>query len=158
MEVNPQLELLAKIRHFLAQRSTLTLATVDEEGQPHAAALFFAEAEDHTFIFLSGLKSRHSLNVAHNGLAAVTVQGETWNWREIAGVQMRGTVTLIPAGTPRERTWEIYKAKFPFVSEFETEVSRSEFYRFQPHWIRLIDNSLRFGYREEMDLRPSEGA
>jgi uncharacterized protein YhbP (UPF0306 family) len=153
-----QLELLAKVKHFLAQRSTLTLATVDAEGRPQAAALFFAQAEDNTLIFLSGAKSRHSVNVAANGQAAVTAQGETWNWREIAGVQMEGTVSLVLAGPARERAWAIYQAKFPFVSEFETEVSRSEFYRFEPRWLRLIDNSLRFGYREEIDLRPTEGA
>ena len=46
----------------------------------------------------------------------------------------------------------MYKAKFPFVVEFEGEVSRSEFYRFVPKWIRLIDNKVQFGYKEEIEL------
>ena len=148
---------LARIREFLGKHSTLTLATIDAAGQPQAAALFFAGDGD-TLIFLSGAKSRHSLNAAATGKAAITVQGETWDWREIAGVQMEGRVEIIPAGTAWERAWQVYKAKFPFVVEFEDEASRSEFYRFTPHWIRLIDNSVRFGYREEIDLRPGGGA
>ena len=139
----------AKVRQFLATRSTLTLATADPHGQPMAAPLFFAQAEDNTLIFVSGAKSRHSLNMAANGYAAVTIHNDVWNWSEIAGVQMDGDVHLIPPGLPRERAWEVYKAKFPFVGEFEDEVARSEFYRFVPRWTRLIDNGVRFGFKEE---------
>lgn len=137
------------VDEFLAKHSTLTLATTTADGLPQAAPLFFAAADDGSLLFVSGAKSRHCLNIAANGRAAVTVYGETWNWNEIAGVQMEGTVSAIPAGPEREAAWESYKAKFPFVVEFEDEVSRSNFYRFTPRWVRLIDNSLRFGYREE---------
>jgi uncharacterized protein YhbP (UPF0306 family) len=150
---NPTQDFLTKVRRYLASHSTLTLATVNPAGQPEAAPLFFA-VDDDTLIFLSGAKSRHSANVAAEGRAAVAVYGETWDWREIAGLQMEGIVSLVPAGHGRARAWEVYKAKFPFVVEFETEVSRSEFYRFEPHWIRLIDNSVSFGFREEINLRP----
>lgn len=147
----------SKVRNFLNTRSTLTLATINEKGLPEAAPLFFA-SDDDTLIWVSGQRSRHSLNLAASGKAAVTVHGETWNWSEIAGVQMEGEAAIIPLGPARERAWEVYKAKFPFVAEFEDEISRSEFYRFVPRWIRLIDNSVKFGYREEIDLTSREGA
>lgn len=131
----------------------MTLATVDSEGQPQAAALFFAMEADGSLIFVSGAKSRHGLNLAADSRAAVTIHGETWDWREIAGVQMEGEVSLVPAGTSWERAWEVYKAKFPFVVEFEDEASRSEFYRFVPEWIRLIDNRVQFGHKEEIRLQ-----
>ena len=145
-------ETLNKIREFLAAHSTLTLATVNVHGQPEAAPLFFA-ADDDTLIWVSGSKSRHSRNIAATGKAAVTVHNDVWNWTEIAGLQMEGEVNLIPLGPAREHAWEAYKAKFPFVVEFEDEVLRSEFYRFVPKWIRLIDNSVRFGYKEEIELK-----
>jgi uncharacterized protein YhbP (UPF0306 family) len=141
----------SKIRNFLTQHSTLTLATVNVDGKPQSAPLFFA-CDDDTLIFFSSPKSRHSLNIEVNGKAAVTVHNETWNWEEIAGVQMEGEAHLIPLGAARDHAWEIYKKKFPFVVEFEAEVSRSELYRFTPKWIRLIDNSVSFGYREEIRL------
>ena len=140
-----------KIRNFLAAHSTLTLSTINVDGKPLSCPLFFA-SDDDTLIFFSSPKSRHSLNVAENSKAAVTVHNETWNWEEIAGVQMEGEVHLIPISPAREHAWEIYKEKFPFVIEFEAEVSRSELYRFVPKWIRLIDNSVSFGYREEIHL------
>ncbi len=140
------------VKNFLAAHSTLTLATVGAINEPQAAPLFFAADDVGSLLFVSGAKSRHCLNIAANGSAAVTVYGETWNWNEIAGVQMEGTVSAIPAGPEREAAWETYKAKFPFVVEFEDEVSRSNFYRFTPRWVRLIDNSVRFGYREEITL------
>jgi uncharacterized protein YhbP (UPF0306 family) len=77
---------------------------------------------------------------------------ETWDCHEIAGVQMEVRAHRVPAGSGREQAWETFRAKFPFVSEFEAEVSRSEFYRFVPEWIRLIDNRVRFGHKEEATL------
>jgi uncharacterized protein YhbP (UPF0306 family) len=153
MTRQPQ-SLPAHITAFLAQHSTLTLATVGPEGQPQAAALFFAADEDGSLVFVSGAQSRHSLNLEAEARAAVTVHNETWNWQAIAGVQMEGRVHRIPPGLGREQAWEAYRAKFPFVAEFEAEVARSEFYRFVPEWVRLIDNSVRFGFREEFSLGP----
>jgi uncharacterized protein YhbP (UPF0306 family) len=135
-----------------ATHSTLTLATTTASGLPQAAPLFFAAAADGSLIFVSGAESRHSVNIAANGKAAVTIYGDTWNWNEITGVQMEGLVSAIPAGPEREAAWETYKAKFPFVVDFEDEVSRSNFYRFTPRWVRLIDNRVRFGYREEFTV------
>ncbi|MFI5279920.1 MAG: pyridoxamine 5'-phosphate oxidase family protein [Gemmatimonadales bacterium] len=135
-----------------AKYSTLTLATTTASGLPQAAPLFFAAAVDGSLIFVSGAESRHSLNIAATGTAAVTMYGDTWSWNEIAGAQMEGSVSAIPAGPERDAAWDTYKAKFPFVAEFADEVSRSNFYRFTPRWVRLIDNSVRFGYREEFTV------
>ncbi len=142
-------ETINKVHEFLVAHSTMTLATVNANGLPESAPLFFASDED-TLVFISGSLSRHSRNIAATGRGAVTVYNETWNWSEIAGLQMEGDANLIPLGPARERAWEAYKAKFPFVVEFEAEVSTSEFYRFVPTWIRLIDNKVRFGYKEEI--------
>jgi uncharacterized protein YhbP (UPF0306 family) len=155
MTTSPQF-FLPKLTAYLAQRSTVTVATVNSQGLPQAADVFFAADEDGSLIFVSGVASRHGQSIAAGSRVAVTVHGETWNWREIAGVQMEGRAHLIPPGAGREQAWETFKSKFPFVDEFEAEVARSEFYRFVPEWIRLIDNSVQFGYREELNLRPTE--
>ena len=144
--------LKSKIANFLATHSTLTLSTVNADGLPESAPLFFAVDDDGSILFVSSPRSRHGLNVAANSKAAVTVYNETWTWNEIAGVQMEGEVHHLPTGSGRKHAWEVYKAKFPFVVEFEGEVSRTEFYRFVPKWIRLIDNKVQFGYKEEIEL------
>jgi uncharacterized protein len=146
------MKLAPSVVNLLAKHSTLTLATATASGLPEAAPLFFAAAADGSLLFLSGTESRHSLNIAANDRAAVAIYGETRSWNDIIGLQMEGVVSAIPAGPEREAAWVTYKAKFPFVVEFEAEVSRSTFYRFTPRWVRLIDNGVRFGYKEEFTV------
>jgi pyridoxine/pyridoxamine 5'-phosphate oxidase len=64
---NEYREFLDKVNAFLAARSTMTLATVDGEGRPQAAAVFFAAEADGSLVFVSGAKSRHGLNIEANG-------------------------------------------------------------------------------------------
>lgn len=140
-----------RFHDFLARHSTLSLATLNAEGRPESAPLFFA-ADEGSLIWISGTHSRHSRNAAARAQAAVTIHNQVWDWHEIAGVQMEGEVTIVPAGPARDRAWQVYRAKFPFVDEFQENVSTSEFYRFTPSWVRLIDNSVSFGYKEEARL------
>ena len=146
------MKLAPAVVNLLAKHSTLTLATTTASGLPGAAPLFFAAAVDGSLLFVSGAESRHSLNIAANGKAAVAIYGETRSWNDIIGLQMEGVVSAIPAGPEREAAWVTYRAKFPFVVDFEAEVSRSTFYRFTPRWVRLIDNGVRFGYKEEFTV------
>jgi uncharacterized protein YhbP (UPF0306 family) len=146
------MKLAPSVVNLLARHSTLTLATTTASGLPEAAPLFFAAAADGSLLFVSGAESRHSLNIAASGRAAVAIYGEPRSWNDIVGLQMEGVVSAIPAGPEREAAWVTYRAKFPFVVEFEAEVSRSTFYRFTPRWVRLIDNGVRFGYKEEFTV------
>ena len=139
---------------FLAGRSTLTLATVDAQGRPLAANLFFASDADLNLYWVSGASSRHSLNLRRSAWAAVTVHNDTWTWAEIAGVQMEGQAVPLPRRLEAEAAWVMYLAKFPFAQEFQAEIARSTFYRFKPEWIRLIDNARGFGHKEELVLAP----
>ena len=145
-------ELIEKIHSLLAECSTLSLATFSADGQLMACNLFFAAEPDLSLVFVSGARSRHSLNLMHTPRAAVTIYRPTWDWASIAGVQLEGEVQHLARGPLREAAWTRYKAKFDFVHKFADEVSRSEFYRFVPGWVRLIDNSAQFGYKEEVRL------
>ena len=95
----------SKIANFLAAHSTLALATINADGLPESAPLFFAVDNDGSILFVSSPKSRHSLNITADSRAAVTVHNETWTWEEIAGVQMEGEVHHLPAGSGREHAW-----------------------------------------------------
>jgi uncharacterized protein YhbP (UPF0306 family) len=140
------------IRSFLAGQSTLSLATLGPDGHPQAASLFFVADDQLCLYWTSGPHSRHSLNLAHDARAAVTVHASVWSWTEIRGVQMEGQVERLPAGEAWQAAWQRYLAKFPFVREFQAEVSRSNFYRFTPEWVRLVDNSQGFGHKDEFRL------
>jgi uncharacterized protein YhbP (UPF0306 family) len=140
----------ARLAEFLAAQSTLSLATLGAGGQPESASLFFAADTDLRLYWLSSGHSRHSQNLARQPAVAVTIHNQTWSWTEITGVQMQGPAVLVPAGEAWHAAWSLYLAKFSFASQMEAEVRKSNFYVLTADWIRLIDNRLGFGHKEEI--------
>ena len=51
---------LDRVRAFLAEHTTMTLATVGPSGEPQAAAVFYVADEQLNLFFLSSPTSRHS--------------------------------------------------------------------------------------------------
>ncbi|PWH16942.1 MAG: hypothetical protein DDG59_08575 [Anaerolineae bacterium] len=135
----------------LLQLSTMTLATCSLSGEPHAAAVYFA-AIDLKLYFFSDTNSQHSQDLRENPLAAVVIYPEVWDWQTIRGIQMRGRVDVIPSGEEWQRAWETYQIKFPFVRQIESIVARNVLYRFQPNWLRWMDNRFGLGHKEEWHL------
>jgi uncharacterized protein YhbP (UPF0306 family) len=145
-------ELVEQTAGFLKKHTTLTLATVDREGWPRAADLFYASDDQLNLYVVSGEKSRHALNLARVSRVAVTVHNATWDWRDIQGVQIEGEARAITDPDERDRAWSLFRGKFPFTAEFADQVARSGFYRITPAWVRLIDNTRALDYREEFTL------
>lgn len=78
---------IADIRELLESQSTMTLATADEHGQPHASPLFFYLREDLTLYWLSSADSRHSANLRTRPQASIAVYAAVNRWEKIRGVQ-----------------------------------------------------------------------
>jgi len=140
----------ARLAEFLARQSTLSLATLGTDGWPEAASLFFAADTDLRLYWLSSSNSRHSQNLVRQPAVAVTIHNQTWSWTDITGVQLQGTAVVVPAGEPWQAAWNLYVAKFSFAAQMEAEVRKSDFYVLTADWIRLIDNRLGFGHKEEI--------
>lgn len=138
-----------RVDKILTDRSTLSLATAGFQGEPCLADLFFCSDPSLKAYFVSSPDSRHAQNLATDPRASISVHVDTWDWREIAGLQMEGAVEMLEQADPQARAWRLYKAKFPFVEDFADEIARSRWYCFTPRWIRIIDNRLGFGHREE---------
>lgn len=136
----------------LLSLSTLTLCTCGPDGQPHAAAVYFAADDDLNLFFMSDPKSQHGQDIIRDPRAAVAFHPECHGWKDIRGVQMRGDVQSVQPGDPWDHAWAVYEQKFPFVSELKDVVARNQFYVFIPEWVRLIDNLKGFGYKEEWSL------
>lgn len=144
-------ELRRRIADYLARHTTLTLATVGADSLPQAAPLFYASDAQMNLIFLSSPDSRHSRNLARNPAAAAAIYDEVWDWQAIRGMQIEGWVERLE-GEARERALALYRAKYPFIAELAQQVEESVLYRLRPRWLRYIDNSIAFGWREEMEL------
>ena len=135
--------------------STLTLATCGPDGEPHAAAVYFAASlslapgELPQLYFFSHPDSQHSRDILANPRAAAACYPECYDWEDIRGLQMRGHVRQLAPGPEWEAAWACYLAKFPFVSGLKDVVAQNALYVFTPQWLRLVDNRRGFGFKQE---------
>ena len=129
--------------------STMTLATVGSTGEPHAAPVYFATDSQLRFYFFSESTSQHTQDIQYKSSAAAALYPECLDWQGIRGAQMRGIVQPVDPGGQWEAAWQLYKSKFPFVSELKEVVARNQLHCFSPTWIRLIDNRRSFGFKQE---------
>lgn len=143
-----------RIKQFLADHTTLTLATVSTDGHPQAAPLFFAETDELSLIFISEQKVRHSKNIDDNNIVAATIYADGQQWQSIRGLQIEGNCSPL-SGQAAKTAKDIYLRKFPFIQQNKVlliMLNTVTFYQITPTWIRLIDNSCGFGHKEEIRL------
>ena len=148
-----QLETLATL---LREENTLALATLDLDGNPSVAPLFYLVDEHLSLFWLSSPSSLHSQNLKKVPRAAATVYRHTESWNDIRGVQMRGLVTVITDRKRRRLLIKSYSEQFKLGTLFTAAMSRCRLYEFRPGFFRFIDNSKGFGYKFE--LIPENGA
>jgi uncharacterized protein YhbP (UPF0306 family) len=149
--------LIKSLTSFLGEIRTLSLATVDEEGRPHAANLYFAPDDDLNLYFTSSPKCAHCRHIMREPHVAATAYAPVKMWQQIKGVQLHG---LCEPTDPGEFAivWEIYLRKFPYIAEVQELVRSQTFYRLKPSWFRWIDNTVRFGHKVETDWPRQGGA
>ena len=148
-------ELKSSIEELL-HLTTMTIATIGMDGEPHAAAVYFVCDDQINFYFFSDIESQHTLDITHEPRAAITVNGEHGGWQEIHGLQMRGVITAEQSKSEWQGAWDLYQTKFPFVSNLQEIIVINQIYVFKPHWIRLIDNRKGFGFKQEWGKSPEE--
>ncbi len=154
-QANEATEVLAQVRRFLAGCRTASLATVDEDGAPHAANIQYANDHGLRLFWVSSRQTAHSRHLDHDDRVAVTVYGHDDRAPYIHGLQMHGTAELVIDEGDCRHAWQLFAAKFPFVADDEDYrrlVGRHSFYCMTPNWLRWIDNRVRFGYRVEVEL------
>jgi uncharacterized protein YhbP (UPF0306 family) len=137
---------------YLRAHNVMTLATTGDDG-PWAAAVFYASA-DFALYFVSSPEARHSRNLALRPRVAVTVQEDYRDWTAIKGLQIEGTARVI-TGPEQSAAASTYRAKYPFtgtVSTLAAAFARVAWYMVEPDRVFYLDNSVRFGYREEIPL------
>lgn len=154
-------DLPERIATFLSSHTTLTLATVGPDGAPAAAAVFYAHDADLNLYFLSEERTQHGQNLLANGLVAGTIQDDGQDWRAIRGLQVRGRA--FPAtGEELARAAAVYGRKYAFVAALLAgsggpgvlagPLAKARFWVLRPTWFRWIDNTVRFGFKEEWTI------
>jgi len=146
--------LVQEAHRFLLGHNVLTLAYQDDAG-PGACAVWFAPREDLSIFFLSALTTRHGQALADGQDVAFAVHKDEQDWRAIQGLQGRGWCQPV-LQAEQDAAWQVYVARFPFVAEqlpdLRAALARTVLWRIAPSWLRLIDNTRGFGFKQELDL------
>ena len=141
-----------RLLKFLREHQVLTLAVMEADGSPYAAALFYAVDEELRFHVVTDPATRHGKAMLANPSVAGTIQLDRQQWHEIRGVQFRGLCRQL-GSEERVRAWEVYRTRFVFLQQpdmtLTRELANTAMWRITPTWIRLIDNRLGFGHKEE---------
>ena len=143
-----------------ALATTLTLATVDPQGSPCAAAVYFVHDEKLNIYFLSARTTVHGANMLARPRVAATAQDEHQEWKSLCGLQLKGE--SLPVGALEfPRAARLYNRKYPFVdllkaSDDKTALAKAmaatTIWKIVPDWIRLIDSARGFGFKQELTL------
>lgn len=137
---------------LLREHQVVTVAVVDADGHPHAAALFYVVDEELRFYVVTDPATHHGQAMLAGGDVAGTVQLDRQRWHEIRGVQFRGQCRQL-ASEERSQAWNLYTARFPFLRQDNVALTgqlvRTAMWCIEPTWMRLIDNRLGFGHKEE---------
>jgi uncharacterized protein YhbP (UPF0306 family) len=140
---------------YLREHRVATLAVTDSAGV-HATAVFYAVNDDLHLFFVTDPTSRHGQALLATGTVAGTVQDDRQEWHAVTGIQFHGAVRQLD-GDDRHRGWELYTARFPFLLTGNVvltgALAKSALWRIEPTWLRLIDNRLGFGHKEEWHRR-----
>lgn len=146
-------EIVERLRAFCASASTLGVATVDEDGRPHAANVNFVADDEMNLYFISDPECDHARHIARQPLVAGTAYLPFDRVVQIRGIQLRGRCDVVP-DVDFDRVWSMFVRRFPYASEFESRARAERFYRITPSWFRMIDNSVRFGHKWETGWPP----
>ncbi len=144
-----------EIAAFLAGQNTAGLATVADDGSPHAANVWYAPDDRLNLYFVSSPASAHSRHLARHPQAAVTVFAPTDRPQDIRGLQMQVLCVALSDPVARRAGLEVYTRRYPFVDRVPALRQRLEvecLYQARPTWLRWIDNRRGFGFKVEVSL------
>ena len=146
---------------LIEEQSTMTLATAKGDAAWSAPVyyVFFKSC----FYFFSDPTSRHVQESLESGQASSSIYANASTWQEIRGIQMSGQVETVSARLGTIEVIRAYLKRFPFTKDFfkpgqalDLEAFAKRFkvklYRFKPSLVYYMDNSIRFGFREEVLL------
>ena len=149
--------LRAEIEAFLAAHNTVSLATVDDQGMPHAANLLYA-LDGLVLYWMSDTETRHSRHIAVRPRVTATVAPDYADFRLIRGVQIFGTARRL-AGNDSLATVRRMVSRYGFLAELangpaalRAAFDKAGFYCLEPSRLTYIDNTRGFGHKETLEL------
>ena len=145
---------------MLQDHHTVTISTTDEKSV-WSATVFYVSDENLNLFFLSSAKSRHIQHIQKNPHVAATIYKDQKDWEKIKGIQMSGMVIELER-TERKQVIDMYLKKYQFLDrainnplnddeeKIGSQFASIPFFKLKPSFIRIIDNQVSFGHKEEI--------
>ena len=138
-------ELTQVVRRILDGVRLCAMASVNDDGSPHANTAFFCVDSEWCMYFLSNIHTRHGRNVVARRSLSVAVYSSTQGWDDWkSGLQMFG-VCEVASGYAERVARELYAARFPEYEKWLSDASgRTElegtgvFFKFVPESLKIL--------------------
>lgn len=155
-------ELTERLQLFLNEHNTLTIATRNAQSIWAATVFYIADAEMNLY-FLSSERTRHIQDIDSHNEVAVTIYQDVSDWQSIQGIQAKGHVSHVEEDD-KSSILNQYTSKYIFLKELlknpkneqEERIAQQfktiSLFKLNPFYYRIIDNSIEFGYKQEITL------
>ena len=159
---DPVNDLLQRIELFLNKHHTISIATMAKQ-ELWSASVFYVSDKELNIYFISFDQSKHIQGISQNRRVSATINQDVSDWMQIKGLQLQGVAYKVPE-QHRKDILNAYRKKFDSINRLlelpETDDEKKiaiqfnsiSLFSFNPNWIRLLDNSLSFGSKEEIEL------
>ncbi len=155
--------LIQRIELSLTNHYTISIATVAKE-ESWSASVFYVSDKKLNIYFISFDESKHIQGILKNKRVSATINQDVSDWMQIKGLQLQGVAYKVPE-QHRKNILNAYRQKFDSIhvlldlpkTDDEKKIAKQfnsiSLFCFEPHWIRLLDNSLGFGSKEEIEIK-----
>ena len=156
-------DLIQRIELSLTNHYTISIATATKE-ELWSASVFYVSDQKLNIYFISFDESKHIQDILKNKRVSATINQDVSDWMQIKGLQLQGVAYKVPEQL-RKDILNAYRKKFDSINRLlelpetddEKKIAKQfnsiSLFCFEPDWIRLLDNSLSFGSKEEIELK-----
>lgn len=139
--------LRTQIIDLIQANSTLTLATLREDGWPQATTVAYASS-GLTLYVATGADAQKVRNVRHCPKVSLTINGNNPDWATLQGLSMAAYANVIDSASERQQAARLLKKKFPSLSEFGDPEHQTGWalLRLEPRIVSLIDYTKGYGH------------
>jgi len=139
-----------KILALLDDHRIMTIATLRPDGWPQATTVGYAH-EDLTLYFLCGPDSQKAMNLAHDDRVSLTIDHDTSNIMEIAGLSMAAHAKVVDEHDEVEKVLQLLMQRYSGQGELPVQMPNPEdirIFRVIPAVISVLDYSRGFGHTD----------
>ena len=144
------------MNNVIKSHNLMHLATVDSDGLPCLRGVDFAVGDEENILyFITQKNSRKVRQINNNNNIAISIDHDCPSWEDLGKLKyIKGTATAKVIDNPEEamKAFGLLQQKFPFLAELPGDPSDFVSIKVELKNILVTDNTIKFGYTEELTL------